>query len=106
MAACLPSALRVDLGRCAMVRFFLAAETAFFMFLRAAAACFCVAIFLSLVALKKLNSAFVRPGFFQAGKSAQVAAFSCLGIFLAGIQAVLTGLQLADHSGISIRFFI
>lgn len=35
----LPSAVRTDLGRCAMVRFFLAALAAFFMFLCAAVLC-------------------------------------------------------------------
>jgi hypothetical protein len=35
----LPSAVRTDFGRCAMVRFFLAALAAFLMFLRAAAVC-------------------------------------------------------------------
>jgi len=41
-AACapfLPSAVRTDFGRCAMVRFFLAALAAFLMFLRTAALC-------------------------------------------------------------------
>ena len=38
-AACLPSAVRVRLGRCAMVRFLLATAAAFLIFLRAAARC-------------------------------------------------------------------
>src|SRR5581483_6252527 len=39
-AACLPSALRVFFGMCAIVRFFFAAPIAFLTFLRAAARCF------------------------------------------------------------------
>lgn len=42
-AACFPSAVRVFLGRCAMVCFLFAAAAAFLMFLRAAFFCFAVA---------------------------------------------------------------
>lgn len=42
--ACLPSAVRTDLGRCAIVRFFFAADAAFLMFFRAALFCFVEAI--------------------------------------------------------------
>ena len=42
--ACLPSAVRVLLGRLAMVRFFFAAVAAFLMFRLAAVLCFVVAI--------------------------------------------------------------
>ena len=38
--ACFPSAVRVAFGRWAIVRFFFAALTAFFIFFRAAALCF------------------------------------------------------------------
>jgi len=44
LAACFPKAVRVDLGRWAMVRFFRAAAAAFLMFLRAADLCLSVAI--------------------------------------------------------------
>ena len=44
LAACFPSAVRVFLGRCAIVFFFLAAAAAFLMLRRAAALCFPVAI--------------------------------------------------------------
>jgi hypothetical protein len=40
--ACLPSAVRVDFGRCAMVRFLFAVAAAFLMFFLAA--CFCLAV--------------------------------------------------------------
>jgi hypothetical protein len=40
----LPSAVRVRLGKCAIVRFRFAAAAAFFTFLRAAARCFLLAI--------------------------------------------------------------
>jgi len=43
-AACCPSARRVFFGKCFKVCFRFAARPAFFMFLRAAARCFCVAI--------------------------------------------------------------
>ena len=43
-AACFPSAVRVDFGRCAIVRFRFAARAALGIFLRAAALCFRVAI--------------------------------------------------------------
>ena len=39
-AACLPSAVRTDFGKCAMVRFFFAADAAFLMFFFAAFLCF------------------------------------------------------------------
>lgn len=42
LEACLPSAVRVDFGRCAIVRLFLAVSAAFLMFFRAA--CFCRAV--------------------------------------------------------------
>src|SRR5207237_9967981 len=42
--ACLPMAVRVFFGRCAIVRFFLAAAAAFLMFLRAAARCLSLAM--------------------------------------------------------------
>src|SRR5207253_5046102 len=47
LLACLPSAVRVFFGRWAIVRFFLAAATAFLMFFRAAARCFSLAIMTS-----------------------------------------------------------
>jgi len=43
-AACLPSAVRVFFGRCAMVLFFFAAAVARLMFLFAAVRCFSVAM--------------------------------------------------------------
>jgi hypothetical protein len=43
----LPNAVRTDLGKCAIVRFFLAALAAFLMFLREALLCFDEAIFAS-----------------------------------------------------------
>jgi hypothetical protein len=46
-AACLPNAVRVRFGKCAMVRFLLAAAAAFLMFLRAAARCLVLAMNLS-----------------------------------------------------------
>ena len=48
MAACLPSAVRVDFGRCAIVRFLLATRAAFLMFHFAARLCFIVAMAVSL----------------------------------------------------------
>jgi hypothetical protein len=48
LAACLPSAVRVDFGRCAIVRFLLAARAAFLMFRFAARLCFIVAMAVSL----------------------------------------------------------
>ena len=48
LAACLPSAVRVDFGRCAIVRFLLAARAAFLMFHFAARLCFIVAMAVSL----------------------------------------------------------
>jgi hypothetical protein len=44
-AACLPSAVRTDFGKCAIVRFFFAADAAFFMFLFAAFLCLVDAMF-------------------------------------------------------------
>jgi hypothetical protein len=41
----LPSAVRTDFGKCAIVRFLFAADTAFFMFFFAAFLCFIEAIF-------------------------------------------------------------
>jgi hypothetical protein len=46
-AACFPSAVLVALGKCAIVRFFLAALAALRMFLRAALRCFSLGIVLS-----------------------------------------------------------
>jgi predicted outer membrane protein len=43
--ACLPSAVRTDFGKCAIVRFRFAAEAAFFMFFRAAIRCFVETMF-------------------------------------------------------------
>ena len=42
--ACLPSAVRTDFGRCAIVRFLFATPAAFLMFFRAALFCFVDAI--------------------------------------------------------------
>jgi hypothetical protein len=44
LLACLPSAVRVDFGRWAIVRFFFAAAAAFLMFLPAAERCLAVAM--------------------------------------------------------------
>jgi hypothetical protein len=43
----LPKAVRVDFGKCAIVRFLFAAAAAFLMFLRAALLCFSLAMFFS-----------------------------------------------------------
>ena len=43
--ACLPSAVRTDFGKCAIVRFLFAADAAFLMFFFAAFLCFVEAIF-------------------------------------------------------------
>jgi len=48
-AACLPRAVRVDFGRCAIVRFLLAADAAFLMFFRVARVCFVEAMVDSLL---------------------------------------------------------
>jgi hypothetical protein len=44
LAACFPSAVLVSLGKCAIVRFFLAAFAAFRIFFRAALRCFSLGI--------------------------------------------------------------
>jgi len=48
LAARLPSAVRADFGRCAIVHFLLPARTAFFMFRFAARLCFIAAMAVSL----------------------------------------------------------
>ena len=68
LAACLPKAVLVDFGRCAMVRFFFAAVAAFLIFRRAAARCFSLAIFSpyamisTLMPLEVLHCALMRFG--------------------------------------------
>ena len=62
-APCLPSAVRVRFGRCAIVRFFLAVLAALRMFLRAALRCFSFGIVLSfLMAFEVLHRALVGLG--------------------------------------------
>jgi hypothetical protein len=50
------------------------------------------------MAFEVLNRALVCLGFFARSESSQVAALAGLGIFLAGVEAVLAGRQFADHS--------
>ncbi len=49
------------------------------------------------MAFEKLNLAFVLPGGLASCERAQVATLAGLRIFLAGVQAILSGLQLSDH---------
>jgi hypothetical protein len=65
-APCFPSAVLVDLGKCAIVRFFFAALTALRMFFRAALRCFSLGMVLSfLVAFKVLHRALMGFGLFH-----------------------------------------
>jgi hypothetical protein len=107
LAACFPSAVLVDFGKCAIVRFFFAALAAFLMFLRAAFLCFSLGILSPLVTFEVLHLALMGFGFFHARKSSQIAALAGLWIFLARIQTVLARLQLANHlSPSQILFFM
>lgn len=50
LEACLPRAVRVDFGKCAIVRFLFAAAAALLMFLLAA--CFCLAVAIVILPLR------------------------------------------------------
>jgi hypothetical protein len=89
--------VRVDFGRCAIVRFRLAALAAFLIFRRAAAFCLLLAIASSSVMLEILNGAFVSQSLVFRREGAQVAAFACLGILFARVQAVLSCFEFANH---------
>src|SRR5438270_8931832 len=73
LAACLPSAVRVRLGRCAMVLFLLAAAAAFLMLRRAAEICFDDAMGNPLVSFKELHRALVLLRFGARAERAKVA---------------------------------
>ncbi len=47
--------------------------------------------------LEELNGTLVSLGFLEGPEGAKVTAPSRPGIYLAGVEAVLTGFQLADH---------
>jgi hypothetical protein len=86
------------LGKCAIVRFFLAAIAALRMFFRAAFRCSSLGIVpLLLMAFKVLHRALMRFGLLNSCKGSQVAAFAGLRIFLPRVQAILARLQFANH---------
>lgn len=88
--ACLPNAVRVDLGKRAMARLLRTAAAAFLILRRAAAFCFVLAIIIPLMALEELNSSLVCPRFCQARKRAQITPLSGFRILLARVQPVLS----------------
>lgn len=55
------------------------------------------ALFLRLVVLEVLDRFFMRLCCLATSKSSQVAPFAGLGVFLAGVQAILSTLQFSDH---------
>jgi hypothetical protein len=56
--------------------------------------------------LEILNFPFVLLGSRSSCERPEIAALSCLGIFLSGIQAILTVDQFADHDSTSLKLEI
>jgi hypothetical protein len=79
-AACLPKAVRVFLGRCAIVRLRLATADAFLMFLRAEVFCFVDAISMS---LEELHSVLVLLGSTAGFERTEIAPPPALGVLFA-----------------------